>query len=413
MKEESPDREIIHLDMDAFYASIEVLDDTSLRGKPVIVGGGVKRGVVAAASYEARKFGVHSSIPMAKAVRLCPHGVFLPVRMERYKEVSDRVFGIFRRYTPLVEPVSLDEAFLDVTASVRLFGPPEEIARKIRAEVRAETGLTVSAGVASSKLVAKIASDMNKPDGLTVVPRGKEQEFLGPLQVGRLWGVGEATRSALAEMGVQKISDLAGIPEADVVRKLGKHGAHLHRLAHGIDDREVEPEREIKSMGREETFDEDLLETLALRRQLLDIATRTAARLRSHGLKGRTVTLKVKYSDFRLVTREVTLPLGIDDGGEIFRQALTLLEKTEAGEKPVRLLGIYLSNFGGEPGREVGSGQISLFGYAPEPIVPAPRSPGTRDPARTAKLNEAVDRIRGKYGEKGVRPGTLAGKEKE
>ncbi|MGB5993808.1 MAG: DNA polymerase IV, partial [Candidatus Deferrimicrobiaceae bacterium] len=182
------EKEIIHLDMDAFYASVEVLDNPSLKGKPVIVGGGMKRGVVSAASYEARKFGVHSSIPMAKARRLCSHGVFLPVRMERYKEVSDRVFGIFRRYTPLVEPVSLDEAFLDITASVRLFGPPEEIAWKIRAEVRAETGLTVSAGVASSKFVAKIASDMNKPDGLTVVPRGKEQEFLGPLQVGRLWG---------------------------------------------------------------------------------------------------------------------------------------------------------------------------------------------------------------------------------
>ena len=407
------EREILHLDMDAFYASVEVLDDTSLQGKPVIVGGGMKRGVVAAASYEARKFGVHSSIPMAKARRLCAHGVFLPVRMERYKEVSDRVFGIFRRYTPLVEPVSLDEAFLDITASVRLFGPPEEIARKIRAEVRAETGLTVSAGVASSKFVAKIASDMNKPDGLTVVPRGKEQEFLGPLQVGRLWGVGEATRSALAEMGVQTIGDLAGVPEEAVVRKLGKHGAHLHRLAHGIDDREVEPEREIKSMGREETFDEDLLEILDLRRQLLDIATRTAARLRSHGLRGRTITLKVKYSDFRLVTREVTLPLGIDDGGEIFRQALMLLEKTAAGKKPVRLLGIYLSNFGAGPGRDPGSGQIPLFGHRPQPGGPSPRSRGLRDPARTEKLNEAVDRIRGKYGEKGVRPGTLAGEEKE
>ncbi len=407
------EREILHLDMDAFYASVEVLDDTSLRGKPVIVGGGMKRGVVAAASYEARKFGVHSSIPMAKARRLCAHGVFLPVRMERYKEVSDRVFGIFRRYTPLVEPVSLDEAFLDITASVRLFGPPEEIARKIRAEVRTETGLTVSAGVASSKFVAKIASDMNKPDGLTVVPRGKEQEFLGPLRVGRLWGVGEATRSALAEMGVQTIGDLAGVPEEAVVRKLGKHGAHLHRLAHGIDDREVEPEREIKSMGREETFDEDLLEIFALRRELLDIATRTAARVRNHRLKGRTVTLKVKYSDFRLVTREVTLPLGIDDGGEIFRQALTLLEKTEAGKKPVRLLGIYLSNFGGEPGHDPGSGQIPLFGHRPQPAGSSPRSRGLRDPARTAKLNEAVDRIRGKYGEKGVRPGTLAGEEKE
>ncbi len=411
MEKEPPERDIIHLDMDAFYASVEVLDNSALRGKPVIVGGGLKRGVVSAASYEARKFGVHSSIPMAKARRLCPHGVFLPVRMERYKEVSDRVFGIFRRYTPLVEPVSLDEAFLDVTASVRLFGTPEEIARKIRAEVRSETGLTVSAGVATSKLVAKIASDMNKPDGLTVVSPGREKEFLGPLQVGRLWGVGDVTRGVLAEMGVQKIGDLAALPEDTVVRKLGKHGAHLHRLAHGIDDRDVEAEREIRSMGREETFDEDIREILALRKRLLDIATRTAARLRSHGLKGRTVALKVKFSDFRLVTREVTLPLGIDDGGEIFRQALTLLEKTKAGTKPVRLLGIYLSNFGGDPVRDAGSGQISLFGFPPPQGVPVPRSPGIRDRARTAKLNEAVDRIRGRYGEKGARPGTLADEE--
>jgi len=404
------DREILHLDMDAFYASVEVLDSPALRGKPVIVGGGMKRGVVAASSYEARKFGVHSSIPMAKAKRLCPHGVFLPVRMERYKEVSDRVFGIFRRYTPQVEPISLDEAFLDVTASVRLFGSPEEIARRIRAEVRMETGLTVSAGVASSKLVAKIASDMNKPDGLTVVPRGKERDFLAPLRVGRLWGVGEATRSALAELGVMKIGDLAGIPEEEVVRKLGKHGGHLHRLARGIDEREVRPEREIRSMGRENTFDEDLVEILDLRRELLDIATRTAARLRNHRLKGRTVALKVKYADFRLITREVTLSHGIDDGGEIFREALALLEKTEAGKKPIRLLGIYLSNFGGEPLRETGSRQIPLFGHRAA-SVSLSRASGARDPARTAKLNEAVDRIRGKYGEKGIRPGTLAGEE--
>jgi len=407
------DREILHLDMDAFYASVEVLDNPALRGKPVIVGGGMKRGVVAASSYEARKFGVHSSIPMAKAKRLCPHGVFLPVRMERYKEVSDRVFGIFRRYTPQVEPISLDEAFLDVTASVRLFGSPEEIARRIRAEVRMETGLTVSAGVASSKLVAKIASDMNKPDGLTIVPRGKEREFLAPLRVGRLWGVGEATRSALAELGVMKIGDLAGIPEEEVVRKLGRHGGHLHRLARGIDDRDVKPEREIRSMGRENTFDKDLVEILDLRRELLDIATRTAARLRNHRLKGRTVALKVKYADFRLITREVTLSHGIDDGGEIFREALALLEKTEAGKKPIRLLGIYLSNFGGEQHPDSGSRQIPLFGHRPTSAVPPARPSGPRNPARTAKLNEAVDRIRGRYGEKGIRPGTLAEKKGE
>ena len=409
MKEGPPGKEIIHLDMDAFYASVEVLDDPDLKGRPVIVGGGMRRGVVSAASYEARKFGVHSALPMARAARLCPHGVFLPVRMERYKEVSDRIFEIFRRFTPLVEPLSLDEAFLDVTESARLFGSGEEIARKIRAAVRSESGLTVSAGVASSKFVAKIASDLDKPDGLTVVPHGKEKEFLAPLPVGKLWGVGKVTEAALHRMGVGTIGDLACVP-ADLLKgKFGQHGLHLHRLANGVDDREVEPEQEMKSIGREETFDEDLLDAGDLRRELLAVATRVAARMRRKGLKGRTVSLKVKYSDFRLVTRETTLPYATDDGGEIFRQALFLLAKTDAGKRPVRLLGIYLSNFGEERARTEEWGQIPLFGHRPGPRAPSSREVPPRDPDRTAKLNKAVDRIREKYGEKGIRPGTLAG----
>lgn len=402
-----PKREIIHLDMDAFYASVEVLDNQDLKGKPVIVGGGMKRGVVSAASYEARKFGVHSSLPMARAARLCPHAVFLPVRMERYKEVSDRIFEIFRRFTPLVEPLSLDEAFLDVTESARLFGSGEEIARRIKVLVRTESCLSVSAGVASSKFLAKIASDLNKPDGLTVVPHGKEKEFLEPLPVGKLWGVGEVTRRKLEEMGVRTIGDLCLVPAETLAKTFGRQGLHLHRLSQGVDDREVETEREIKSMGREDTYDEDLLEADDLRRELLAIATRVAARLRRHGMKGRTVSLKVKYSDFKLVTRETTLPCSTDDGGEIFRHALSLLEKTDAGRRPVRLLGIYLSNFGEGRMREEEWGQIPLFGHRPQPRAASSRETPARDPARAAKLNEAVDRIRKKYGEKGIRPGTL------
>lgn len=404
-------RRIIHLDMDAFYASVEILDDPSLKGKPVIVGGGMKRGVVSAASYEARKFGVHSALPMARAARLCPHGVFLPVRMERYKEVSDRIFEIFRRFTPLVEPLSLDEAFLDVTESGRLFGSAEEIARKIRAAVRSEAGLTVSAGVASSKFVAKIASDQNKPDGLTIVAPGREKDFLWPLPVSRLWGVGKVTGAKLGEMGVRTIGDLARVPAEALAAAFGRHGTHLHRLAHGIDEREVETEREIKSMGREDTFDEDLVSEEDVRRELLAISTRVAARLRRHGMKGRTVCLKVKYADFRLVTREATLAFATDDGGEIFRHALSLVGRTEAGTRPVRLLGIYLSHFG-EGSADVPSGQMALFGGAEPPSASSREAPA-RDPGRSAKLNAAVDRIHEKYGKRAVGPATLVGKDKK
>src|SRR3989304_5745827 len=301
-------REIIHLDLDAFYASVEMLDNPEIAGKPVIVGGGGKRGVVTAASYEARKFGVHSAQPVATARRLCPDGVFLPVRMGRYKEMSDRVFEIFRRFSPIVEALSIDEAFLDVTGTDRLFGGALEVARKIKEAVASETGLTVSAGVAASKFVAKIASDMNKPDGLTVVPRGKEKEFLGPLPVGKLWGVGKVTETALHRMGVKTIGDLASVPAENLKKRFGKHGLHLHRLPNGIDDREVEPEHEVKSIGHEDTYDEDIRDREAIGKELLSLAHRVSSRLRRKGFRGRTVTLKVKYHDFTQVTRAATLP---------------------------------------------------------------------------------------------------------
>ena len=402
-------REIIHLDLDAFYASVETLDNPEIAGKPVIVGGGGKRGVVTAASYEARKFGVHSAQPVATARRLCPDGVFLPVRMGRYKEMSDRVFEIFRRFSPLVEALSIDEGFLDVTGTERLFGGALEVARKIKEAVASETGLTVSAGVAASKFVAKIASDMNKPDGLTVVPRGKEKEFLGPLPVGKLWGVGKVTETALHRMGVKTIGDLASVPAENLKKRFGKHGLHLHRLANGIDDREVEPEHEVKSIGHEDTYDEDIRDREAIGKELLSLAHRVSSRLRRKGFRGRTVTLKVKYHDFTQVTRAATLPSPTDDGATIYRTVIPLLKKTEAGRRPVRLLGISVSHFGEKRFPREEWGQIPLFGQRPEPRPPSSRGTTARDPARTAKLNEAVDRIREKYGERGIRPGTLAG----
>jgi len=399
-------REIIHLDLDAFYASVETLDNPDLKGKPVIVGGSEKRGVVCAASYEARKFGVHSAQPTATAKRLCPRGIFLPLRMERYQEMSGRVFEIFRRFTPLVEALSIDEAFLDVTDSIRLFGTPADIARKIRSSVQEETGLTVSAGVASNKLLAKIASDMNKPDGLTVVPRGREKEFLGPLPVEKLWGVGKVTREALHRIGVRTMGDLSAVPEEIMDRRFGRNGVQLHRLSRGIDDREVECESEAKSIGHEETYPEDLTEMESIRRELLSLGTRVAARMRRHDAKGKTVTLKVKYRNFTLVTRAVTLERPTDDGGEIYRSVLALLPKTEAGKRPVRLLGISLSRLSGGEERKAGypAEQLRLFGGAP----PANK---TATSAKKEKLNRVVDRIREKYGKKGIRPAALLDEE--
>jgi len=388
-------REIIHLDMDAFYASVEVLDDPSLVGKPVIVGGSRERGVVTSASYEARVFGVHSAQPVATAMRLCPHGVFLPGRMSRYKEVSEIVFEIFQRFTPLVEPLSIDEAFLDVTGSGRLFGSAEKVARQIKSLVRKEVGLTVSAGIASTKFVAKIASDLGKPDGLVRVAHEQTKEFLWPLPITRLWGVGEVTYKALKRLGVTTIGDLSRVSPERLRREFGKHGDHLHLLSQGIDARGVEPHRPVKSMGREETFPVDLTNREALNRELLSLATKVARRIRRHGLTGQTLTLKVKYSDFRLITRSLTLPETTNDAGQIYTTCRKLLEGTEAGKRPVRLLGIYLSRLT-TPDRR---GQMSLLD----------NEEGHR---RREQLDDALDRLAEKFGEDAVVPGMLLDKPK-
>jgi DNA polymerase IV len=342
-------RSILHVDMDAFYAAVEQRDKPELRGRPVIVGadpkGGRGRGVVSTASYEARRFGIGSAMPISQAYRLCPHGAFVPVDMPRYLEASQHVMSILRRYTDLVEPLSIDEAFLDVTASARAFGSGEEIAGALKRSIREELALTASVGVAASKLVAKIASDLRKPDGLVVVPPGSEAAFLAPLPVRRLWGVGPKAEESLAKLGVATIGDLARLPPERLEHRLGSHGLDMQQLARGLDARPVLAEHaEAKSLGQEHTYGADTADRERLRRTLLDLADSVAHRLRGHALRGRTVTLKYRDEDFRTVTRAETLPQGTDSGEVLFRAAWRLFEGVH-GSRKVRLLGLYASGF--------------------------------------------------------------------
>jgi len=401
-------RSILHLDLDAFYAAVEVLDHPELKGKPVIVGGTENRGVVAAASYEARKFGVRSAMAIARAKRLCPDGIYLPVRMSRYAEMSGRVFAVYGRFTPLVEPLSIDEAFLDISGCERLFGSAEETARKIKEAVRRETGLIVSAGAASNKFIAKIASDVGKPDGLVVVSPGEEQDFLDPLPVSRVWGVGKVTEKELEQMGIRTIEDLRRMTKEALVSSFGVHGGQLFALARGIDDRPVETERETKSIGNEETYGQDLRHRETMRRELLALSNRVAQRLRREGFRGKTITLKVKYADFVQVTRAITLHNATDDGGTIFRCALDLLTETEAGARPVRLLGVSVSKLSkaADNVSESRMEQIPLFGR-PGEATTARTPPIPPDPAKKERLNRAVDAIREKFGPGGITPGAF------
>lgn len=388
----SQGKTIIHLDLDAFYPSVEVLDNPALEGKPVIVGGSKERGVVSSASYEARRYGVHSAQPMATAMRLCPFGVFLPGRMSRYKEVSKLVFRIFHGFTPLVEPISIDEAFLDVTGSERLFGRPEAIAGKIKGRVRAETGLTISAGVAPSKFTAKIASDMNKPDGLTVVPPEAVLSFLEPLPISKMWGVGVKTQEHLRRLGVRTIGDLRRLPEKTLEKRLGKQGLRMHRLAWGIDNRDVEAPGEAKSIGHERTFSHDVLEFESARKELLALADKVARRMRRNGVAGKTVTLKVKYGDFKQVTRSTTFSESTHECSVIHRTTCRMLDRTDIGERPVRLLGVSVSQLSHAQAGE----QLSLFDTE-------------RRSRKRRQLYAALDALADRFGEDSVRPATLLG----
>ena len=382
--------------MDAFYASVEQRDHPELRGKPVVVGGKSGRGVVAAASYEAREYGIHSAMPSAQALKLCPHAIFVPGDMRKYAYESRRIFEIFRRYTPSVEGLSLDEAFLDLTGTERLHGPAEGAVARLRADVRSETQLAVSVGIAPVKMVAKIASDLAKPDGVLCVARAELKAFLEPLDVGRIWGIGPVARRRLERRGIGTIGELAHTSDAVLREALGSWGVHAARLARGEDPREVEPYREAKSYGEENTFASDLRDLWELARIIRVHAEAVARRLRRDGVRGRCVTLKLKLARplgggrYPLLTRSQTLTRATDDGAEIARRAEELLRRAQL-EEPVRLLGVALSNLELGPTR-----QLSLL---------------DGEYNRKDRLNRAVDAIHDRFGDSALVRG--AGREAE
>jgi DNA polymerase-4 len=346
-------RTVIHFDMDAFFASVEQLDNPDLRGKPVLVGARSRRGVVTAASYEARPTGVGSAMSMVEALRRCPDAIVVPPRRARYSELSSRVFDVFRRYTPLVEGLSVDEAFLDVTGSRALFGDGPEIARRIKQDVRSEVGLTGSAGVAPNKFVAKIASDLDKPDGLTVVPPDGAAEFLAPLPLERMWRVGPKARVKLRGAGLQTIGDLARADARTLEQLLGSWGPVARELARGVDERPVVVGTPPKSLGSESTFERDLTTSDALFKPILRQSMQVADRLVNKGLWAQVVTLKIKYGDHRICTRQARLSRAVCDTDAIFQVARDLLTRCDALDSGVRLTGVSVSSLTKHPDAEL------------------------------------------------------------
>jgi DNA polymerase-4 len=385
-------RTILHVDMDAFYTSVEQRDHPEYRGKPVIVGADPKkgkgRGVVAAASYEARAFGVHSAMPISRAYRLCPQAVYLRGDMEKYGRVSGEIMEILKHYSDLVEQISIDEAFVDGSASVMLFGDGQTLARAIKNRIQVEKSLTASIGVAPNKFLAKVASDLDKPDGLVIVEPGAEEAFLRDLPVERLWGVGPKTAERFHELGLYKISDITRLSEREVAEYFGKHGEHLSRLACGIDDRPVVAEHEAKSLGHETTFGEDVTDFRVVRRRLLELAEAVARRLRKHGVEGRVVTLKFRDEHFTTETRGQTLPDPTNDSGALFEVSLSLLRRIKTKGRKVRLLGISVSKL---TNVEDGPKQLRLF----------------TDEEKKRRLNLTVDALSERFGAASVKRGSL------
>ncbi len=394
--------------MDAFYASVEQLRRPELRGRPVIVGGAGRRGVVAAASYEARAFGVHSAMPSLRAQRLCPQAVFVAGDHAHYAEVSRRVMELFHAATPLVEPLSLDEAFLDVTGSRRLHGDGPTIAARIRQQVFDQEGLRCSVGVAPNKFLAKLATEQAKPrasvdgpvpgTGVAVVHHGHERAFLRPLAVEALWGVGPRTLEKLHRLGVRTVADLEQLPLPVLTRALGDaHGRHLHALSRAIDERPVVPDHAPKSIGHEETFAEDIHDHAHLQVELVRLSDAVAARARHHGLPGRTVSIKVRFGDFRTITRSLTLSQPVDTGPSIVRAATTLLDAVDVGAG-VRLFGVTLSNLVEDAPRQLTLDDAVRGGGAP---------PAADGPSWSA-VTAAVDAVRARFGAEALLPAALA-----
>ncbi len=397
---ERPEATILHVDMDAFFVSVELLERPELRGVPVVVGASGDRGVVAAASYEARAHGVHSAMSSAMARRLCPHAVFLPGRHWRYSELSAEVMAVFREFTPLVEPLSLDEAFLDVAGAQRRLGPAAEVAALLRERVLERTGLTCSVGVAGTKFIAKLASEAAKPkasvegpvfgSGVVVVEPANTIAFLRPLPVQALWGVGPATLARLSRLGVLTVGDLADLPVENLMAALGRNqGRHLHDLANGRDERAVDSERQVRSIGHEETFARDHHRRETLEGELVAFCDAVASRLRAGGVVGRTVQLKVKFGDFHTITRSHTLEVGVDDAPALLACARSLLAQVDPSPG-VRLLGVSVSGLS-----PLGSRQLTLDD--------ATEGPGWEVASRT------IDEIREKFGSAAIGPATVAG----
>lgn len=392
---------ILHVDMDAFFAAVEVLVDPSLKGKPVIVGGAGDRGVVASCTYEARAYGIHSAMPSVRARRLCPHAVFVHGHYDLYAKYSKRIHEVFESFTPLVEGIALDEAFLDVAGARRLFGPPPAIAAAIRTRIRDELSLECAVGVAPTKLIAKLASKAAKPKpsltglipgpGVVVVNPGEELAFLHPLPVSALWGVGPATEQRLRRFGVMTVGDLANIPLESLTAALGNAlGHHLHDLSNGRDPRPVEPVRDTKSIGHEETYAADLVELEELRREALRMSDAVGSRLRAAGLAGRTVTIKVRFHDFETITRSHSVAGLVDTGHDIARVATALLDQVDP-TPGVRLFGVSVSNLVKGAAR-----QLSLEDVADPPWADA---------------TKAIDEVRSRFGDAAVGSAALVGEQ--
>jgi len=382
-------RYIVHVDMDAFFASVEQHDHPEYAGRPVIVGadpkGGKGRGVVAACSYEARKFGIHSALPISAAYRRCPDAIFLPGDMPKYARISHEIFELLENFTPDIEPVSIDEAFMDITGSYHLFGTPEETCLKIKSAIKKRMGLTASIGMAPNKMTAKIASDIDKPNGLVIVDKKGILDFLHPLPVEKLWGIGEKTKQTLKNIGINTIGDLAHRDIQELTRVFGKHGEHAWRLARGIDPRSVEMTDIVKSISNEYTFEKDTGEDRRIRDVLMFLSEKVSRRLRKSDLKGRTVTLKIRFADFKTYTRAVTLGTPTNFVDIIYENVAGKMESFDPGKNPVRLVGVRVSNLIDS------SMQYDLFDES---------SDRTK---KNERLHKALDRIMDKFGEEALR----------
>ena len=389
-------RVVVHVDMDAFFAAIEQRDHPEYRGRPVVVGadpeGGEGRGVVSTCSYEAREYGIHSAQPISEAYRRCPDAVFLPVRMDAYRQESRAIREIFSEFTPVIEPLSIDEAYLDITGSLRLFGGKKQLARQLQHRIEERTGLTASLGVAPNKLVAKIASDLEKPEGLVIVEPGEVADFLRPMPVSRLWGVGPKSRRKLEKLGIHTIGDLAARDPEVLEARFGAHGREMWRRAQGRDDRPVQPESETKSVGHEHTFESDTADPELLASTLMRLSEKVAQRLRADRLRGRTVTTKLRFEDFTTLTRASTLDRHTDSAPEIYGVASRNLERVNMRRRKVRLIGVTVSGL-----KESDLRQSSLFGSS---------AGGESGGSRQRLLHRAIDLIRARFGHGAIRRGT-------